>query len=253
VSAGRIPHAANAVAVHRLSKLTLLDEASARALNKAGQRCRITPGQHELCAEGKAVGEPQLILSGWAARVRIVPNGGRQILGLLLPGDLIGHCYQPQPVALSSVIALTELMTCKAPAPEQEDSLRCAYAMSHAFDEAYLLAQITRLGRMNASDRLADLFLELLERLALAGLAPGYTFHHPLTQELVADMTGLTTVHVNRTLKTMRRDGDANWSSGQLTLSNPAALAHRIGRTPTRVAQPRSRFIAQTTHQLDPN
>jgi CRP-like cAMP-binding protein len=246
-----MPHTAYAVALHRLSKLTQLGDAAVRALHKAGQRCRIIPAQNELFAEGKALGDPQLILSGWAARVRILPDGGRQILGLLLPGDLIGHCYQPQPVALSSVIALTELMTCKAPAPEPHDSLHCAYAMSHAFDEAYLLAQITRLGRMDACDRLADLFLELLERLALAGLAPGYTFHHPLTQEMVADMTGLTTVHVNRTLKTMRRGGDANWSSGQLTLINPVALARRIGRTQTRVTQTRPRVTAQNENQVD--
>jgi CRP-like cAMP-binding protein len=242
---GTMSHTAYAVAVHRLSKLAPLDESAIRALNKAGPRARIVPVHHELFGEGKAMGEPQLILSGWAARVRILPDGGRQILGLLLPGDLIGHCYQPHPVAVSAVVALTDLMICKAPPSENHETLRDAYAVSHAFDEAYLLAQITRLGRMNASDRLADLFLELLERLALAGLAPGYTFHHPLTQEMVADMTGLTTVHVNRTLRAMRRDNEANWSAGQLTLIDPAALAQRVGRSPTRVTSARGRLPVQ--------
>lgn len=206
------------------------------ALEDAARRARRVPVRHELFSEGKPIGEPQLLAKGWMARMRLLPDGRRQILGLILPGDLIGHCYQPQPLATSSVVALTDLELWPAPAAGCDESLGQAYAISHSLDEAFLLAQITRLGRMNAYERLADLFLELFERLAMAGLTRGSAFDHPLTQELVADVTGLTSVHVNRVLKTMRQNRDAEWSTGALRLADPLVLADRIGWVPLRVS-----------------
>lgn len=226
-----------AAPIRRLDALVGLDDAAVAAIGEAARRMRRIAVRHELFSEGKPIGEPQLLLNGWAARVRLLPDGRRQILALLLPGDLIGHCYQPAPLAASSVVALTDLEMCPAPAVEDSPSLRNAYAVSHALDEAYLLAQITRLGRMSAYERLADLFLELLERLSLAGMTHGNGFHHPLTQELVADVTGLTSVHVNRVVKTMRQNGDTEWLTGHLKLSDPLVLADRIGWAPFRISQ----------------
>ncbi|MDQ0249377.1 CRP-like cAMP-binding protein [Sphingomonas kyeonggiensis] len=223
-------------ALRRLAALGTFDEAAGAALHEAARRARRISVRHELLSEGKPVMEPQILLSGWAARIRILPDGRRQIMGLLLPGDLIGHCYQPQPLATSTIMALTDLEICSAPSAQDFPSLECVYATSHALDEAFLLAQITRLGRMNASERLADLFLELFERLSMAGLTRGNAFEHPLTQELVADVTGLTPVHVNRVVKTMRQDDEALWAAGYLVLSDPQALASRIGWAPFRVS-----------------
>lgn len=199
------------------------------------QRPRTVAGNLEVLVEGKPIGDPILIVSGWAARVRLLADGRKQILGLLLPGDLIGHCYQPCPIAITSIIALTNLELCRAPSSETYESLQPAYAISHSLDEAYLLSQIMRLGRMNAYERLADFFLELFERLALAGLAAGNKIYHPLTQEMVADVIGLTTVHVNRTLGLMRRDRELIWETGHVTLPDPDALSARIARVSTKV------------------
>lgn len=231
---------AGSTVVRRLRALGPLDQAAVRMLAKATQKSRTVPAHHEILVEGKPIGEPYLILDGWAARVRILADGRRQILGLLLPEDLAGHCYQARPLAVSSIVTLTDVELCPAPPSDTNASLCQAYAVSHALDEAHLLAQITRLGRMNAYERLADLFLELLERLSLAGRAVGNRFAHPLTQELVADVTGLTTVHVNRTLRAMRRDGEANWGAGHLELLDPAGLSARIGRGPTKVTSRRT-------------
>lgn len=223
-------------AFRRLAALAPFDAPADSALRDAARRARRIPIRQELLSEGKPVMDPQILLSGWAARTRILPDGRRQIMGLLLPGDLIGHCYQPQPLATSTIVALTDLEICPAPSAEDFPSLSCAYAISHALDESFLLAQITRLGRMNAYERLADLFLELLERLSMAGLTSEGAFDHPLTQELVADVTGLTPVHVNRVVKTMRQDGEVLWAAGYLVLSAPQALASRIGWAPFRVS-----------------
>lgn len=225
----------------RLNALSQLDKAALLALEQVYQRARAISADDELFSEGKPVGDAQLIISGWAARIRMLPDGRKQILGLLLPGDLIGHCYQPLPIALTTVVAISDLSVCRAPSSEANASLQRAYAISHALDESYLFAQITRLGRMKANERLADFFLELLERLALAGLDVGDKIYHPLTQEMVADVTGLTAVHVNRTLKAMRRDGQANWDHGYIGLPDKTGLEDQIMRAVTRVTAHRNR------------
>ena len=114
-------------------------------------------------------------------------------------------------------------------------ALAQAYAVSHALEEAYLLAQITRLGRLNALERLADVMLELRERLALSGLVRGDTFDMPLTQEMLADVLGLTPVHINRMVQQARRQDWLEWRAKRVTIKDTAALASKVGRTPARV------------------
>lgn len=235
---------------HRMAELADLDDEAVQALSRASKRPRIVGANLDVQAEGKPIVESVLVQSGWAARVRYLADGRKQILGLLLPGDLIGHCYQPFPVAISSIVALTKLTLCHAPSAEENQSLQHAYAISHSFDEAHMLAQIMRLGRMNAYERIADFFLELWERLTLAGLVSGNKMHHPLTQETVADVTGLSAIHVNRTLGALRRDGELIWETGAIRVPDPASLSARIARVPTKVttAQHKASTRAAAVH-----
>jgi CRP-like cAMP-binding protein len=188
--------------------------------------------RQELVTEGREIAGPRLIASGWAARVRLLADGRRQLISFLLPGDLIGYCHHSHPRAVSSVVTLTNVHCCEAPDPSEYPALREAYEVSKAIEEAHLLAQITRLGRLTAIERIADLLLELYERLSLAGLAEGNSFALPLTQETVADSLGLTSVHLSRTLQLARKRGDFDWRDGIVTLPDPEQLARAVGRTP---------------------
>ena len=195
-------------AFRRLTSLVELDpEAIALLAHNIGNG-RTLPIRGELLREGTPISTPMILLSGWAARIRQLENGGRQIMSFLLPGDLVGNCRHEGPIAVSSVVALTSL---------------------------HLLDQITRLGRLNAEERILDLFLELHERLSLCGLADQGQIVFPLTQEMLADATGLTQVHVNRTLQILRKRGDITLNAGSLTILDPAALSARVGRAPTKV------------------
>lgn len=176
-----------------------------------------------------------IILSGWAARIRQLKDGRRQIMSFLLPGDLIGNCPHDMPVAVSSVVSLTPLHYCAAPPTKDSRALQQAFAISSAIEEAHLLNQITRLGRLTAEERIIDLFLELYERLSLCGLADHGQIVFPLTQEVLADATGLTQVHVNRTLQALRKQGDITLNTGSLTILDPGGLAERMGRAATSV------------------
>jgi CRP-like cAMP-binding protein len=223
-------------AVHRLEALAPLDRRAIDALEAAMQRPRAIRPRCDLLTEGAEIGEPLLVLDGWAARVRQLADGRRQILNFILPGDLVGLYDQDRPVASSTVMAFTPVLICEAPGRGTSLALDRAYAMSRALDETHLLAQITRLGRFNAHERIADLLLELLERLELAGLASNGRYSLPLTQEVLADALGLTPVHINRMLQQSRRAGELSWSGRDLILRDPEALREQIGRQPVRVA-----------------
>ena len=223
-------------AVMRLAALTPLDDAALAALSVAIQRPRSFRMRRDIVSEGHEIVETFIILSGWAARVRILEDGRRQIIGFLLPGDLIGFCDHDRPLALSTVIPITDVDVCVAPKASVSSTLARAYALSRAHDEKHLLAQITRLGRLNALERIADFLLEVLDRLSCAGIAHDGRFVMPLTQEIIADVLGLTSVHVNRMLQMLRRDDYVIWKGRELVLPNPAALARSIGRTRIRVA-----------------
>lgn len=222
---------AAAPAIARLSALAPLDDADLDLIVKAAANAQWLGRRNELVRHGEALTRPSLILSGWAARIRDLSDGRRQLLYLMLPGDLIGASACDDAVAATSVVAISEVTLCRLP---RRSELACgagllkAYNASCALDESYLLAQITRLGRLNAHERIADLLLELHDRLALAGLAGGGRLPLPLTQEMIADMLGLTSVHVNRMLQQLRREGSITLAGGMVMIHDPAGLADLV-------------------------
>lgn len=210
--------------VTRLSALAPLSAAEIEDL----ERCkpdRTLPSHRDIALQREAAGPLRLVISGWAATIREFRDGRRQILGLLLPGEIVNPHGQRTPSNLATTIALTEIALAIAPSARGDSALGRAYQVSANLQDAYLLSQITRLGRMDAYERLADLLLELRDRAALAGLARGDSFPLPLTQDLIGDTLGLTSVHVNRTLQLMRREGILDLRSGRATLLQPEKLA----------------------------
>lgn len=227
----------NAV-LRRFAALTHLDRAAEEALALSLKKPRSIPARHELLVEGQEICETLILVDGWAARTRVLEDGRRQIMNFTLPGDMIGLCEQIDPIASSTTIALTHITVCPAPDRRISPALDRAYATSRALEEAHLLGQITRLGRLSAHERIEDLFLELLERLELAGLAVNGGFALPLTQEQLADAVGLTSVHVNRMLQQARQAGALTLRSGILTLKDPRAVRRKVGRRKIRVSAP---------------
>lgn len=227
-----------APALRRLAALTRLDEAALAALESATRRAHHVRARGELAIEKQPVREPLLLLEGWAARVRNLSDGRRQLISFVLPGELLGYRRFKGALASSTVTALTPVTICPLPPEDASPTLAHAVALSRELDEGHLMAQVTRLGRLNAYERIIDLLLELYERLTLSGLARDGSFAMPITQETLSDALGLTPVHVNRTLQQARQAGDLRWNGGTVTLRDPDALAAAIGRAPAMVAAP---------------
>jgi len=214
-------------AVTRLSALAPIGSEGLAALDEVQrQRRKVAAHREVTLGSGNRVG---LVLSGWAARVRHWSDGRRQIMHVLLAGDLFDMEQAPDSV---STIALTPVEICPMPQVGADEGLAAAFAQSRVLERLYLFRHIARLGRLNAVDRLTDWLLETRDRLALAGLTNGNGFGLPLTQETLADLLGLTSVHVNRTLQLLRRDNVLEWSGGALRLIDPVALARHLDYQP---------------------
>ncbi|WBH18133.1 Crp/Fnr family transcriptional regulator [Sphingomonas radiodurans] len=219
----------DAAAMGRLSRLASLDADELDALSSAGATRRKTAAHREIMAEGKRAAEPSMVLSGWACRSRIFRDGRRQILSLLLPGDLIGVCEQRNAMAPTAISALTEVVLCAVPRPlPHQHGLIDAYTRSGALDEFYLYRQVARLGRLNAYERIIDFILEIRDRLALVGMGTDDNFPLPLTQETFGDLLGLTSVHVNRTLQRLRRENLLDLRGGVARLKDVEHLMHVV-------------------------
>jgi CRP/FNR family transcriptional regulator len=170
------------------------------------------------------------VLEGWAIRHKSLPDGRRQILNILLPGDLIGLQGELMGSAQYDVEALTPMRLCvfrrdSFLALAQADpalSLDIAWlaALSERFSDDILLS----VGRRTAEERVAMLLVHLHRRAASAGLAEAGIIVFPLTQVHIADALGLSTVHVNRVLQRLRRQGLIRLAEGRLSIGNLRAL-----------------------------
>jgi CRP-like cAMP-binding protein len=186
-----------------------------------------------LIAEDEPLDRPRLLRSGWACRVRYLRDGRRQILNYYLPGDVIGISAEQDATALASYVSLTRVTTMDVSdlrnlvfnRPGDSPTLVTAWQRLRQLEECQVLAQVTRIGRQKACERVAHLLLEIHGRLERAGLAEGYTFQLPLTQEALADGLGLSAVHVNRTFKQLKLKNYLRIERTSVSLLEPKLLA----------------------------
>ncbi|MET0273464.1 MAG: Crp/Fnr family transcriptional regulator, partial [Phenylobacterium sp.] len=128
-------------------------------------------------------------------------------------------------VALTAVETVDATPLLKAARSGQAPGLARALAREQVIDQAILFDHMVRLGRQTAYERVAHFLLELRGRLQIAGLGDAQRFPMPLTQEVLADVLGLSIVHVNRTLQQLRRERLIELRSGVAILLQPDVLA----------------------------
>lgn len=193
----------------------------------------------------------RIVLSGWAGCCRKLSDGRRQILHLLVPGDLCGLLNLTPGPSVCSTVALTRVKTVSFGNIEealrsegaQQERFAALAARQAARQQEALLAHAVRLGRLSALERTAHLLLELHARLDAVELAEADTISLPLTQEILADTFGLSTVHINRTLQHLRRVGLIRYRAGRLTIVDRCSLAQICGYEGASVPQ-----VARSRH-----
>ncbi len=197
---------------------------------------RNVPASTELYRESERLSETFTLFSGWVIRYKTLEDGRRQILGFALPGDLLSFQPDMQAPNTHSAQTLTPVTLCTFLTEELMRTFRdypeLAIQMSWitSRDQAIYQEHLISLGRRPARERIAHLFLELSYRLTVRNLANyDQPITIPLTQEHIADAAGLTTIHVSRTLSSLREDGLLNFQAGTLNLLNRPALEKLTG------------------------
>ncbi|MEG3084348.1 Crp/Fnr family transcriptional regulator [Sphingomonas sp. PB2P12] len=172
-----------------------------------------------------------VLISGFAFRSKIVGNGGRQILSIHIPGDMLDIQNAFLGVADHSIQMLTAGDVAYVAAGAVQDIAIAFPAIGRALwletlvEGSIFREWIANIGRRDARTRVAHLLCEIAVRLRSAGLMTGNRYELPMTQEQIGDATGLTPVHVNRTLQLLRTDGLVTRDKRAVQIENWEALS----------------------------
>jgi CRP-like cAMP-binding protein len=199
---------------------------------------RAVSAHGDIIREGDSTEHVHLMIEGWAARYKIVPDGGRQITAFLIPGDLCDAHIAILKAMDHGIVSLTRARVAYIPQRVMEalpiDRPKLARALWWAtlVDEAVLRSWIVNLGRRDGYERVAHLLCELQVRLRNVGLVHEDHFALPLTQEVLADALGLTPVHINRVLQRLRAEELITLKGGTLTVLDGVGLGKAAGFDP---------------------
>jgi CRP-like cAMP-binding protein len=215
--------------VERLRSFTTLTPAQEARLRAVAEASAVKPTRRDLIREGERSRAAFLILAGWACRHRTLEDGRRQILQFLLPGDLCDVHNALLGRMDHSIGALTEVRYAEIAHEriaelEADPDLRRALQWQSVLAAAAQREWTVNIGLRNAMERLAHLFCELFVRLRAMDMTDGHACDFPLTQVDLAEATGLTPVHVNRTLQEMRRTGLIVLDRRRLTIPDLTTL-----------------------------
>lgn len=171
------------------------------------------------------------VLRGQGLRSKMLPDGDRQVVNFVFPGDFIGLQSGVMGEMKHSVEATTDMTLCRFARVDLWRVFRDQPA--RAFDLTYLAATeehflgeaLLTLGQRDATSRLAWALLRLWRRAVATGMQGPRGVPLPWRQRDLADALGLSLVHTNKTLARLRILGAAHWSGGYLAVPDPALLA----------------------------
>ncbi len=199
--------------LRKLEQRRNLDEADRRAVLALPHTKRAIKSGQVLVWDGDLAQNSCLLLSGFAFRHKIAGNGLRQILSVHMRGDLVDLHNAMLGVADHNIQMLTDGEVAMIPIEPLREMMAARPRVADALwyetlvDGSIFREWIVNVGRRDARTRIAHLLCELALRQEQAGLAERRAYRMPMTQDQLADCTGLTAVHVNRMLKELDGDG----------------------------------------------
>lgn len=224
--------------VAKLAQFAPLSDRDVGVLDALCQREEWFRAGANIAVEGEAPRSAFVVTRGIAYRYRLLPDGRRQILNFLIPGDFCDlHAFLiekmdhsvgaigPTRIAAIDRDTVIDLIA-------NHPRIGAALWWSAMQEEAMLRERIVAIGRRSARGRLAYLLCELVWRQRAIGMAEDHAIRLPLTQTDLADTLGLTSVHVNRVLQGFRRDQLITLERRRLTLLNVEKLQAMSGLTP---------------------
>lgn len=216
--------------VRKMENFVRLSSEDRRSLEGAVDKTYHLASRKNIIAEGDEPNVVNVVLQGWACRYKMLPDGRRQIISLLLPGDMCDPHVYLLPVMDQSLGTLTAVVLAKVSSATIQALTERSPTLAEALNwEMLVSAEIQRewtvsLGRRTALERLAHLLCELSVRMQATGLRNGSDCEFPLTQTDLADAMGLSTVHVNRTMQELKASGAVEVRSKRLVIHDRERL-----------------------------
>jgi CRP-like cAMP-binding protein len=221
-----------------LRKLELrapLDDEDRAAFLNLPVRYQISEPNSYLVREGDRPDRSCLLVSGFAIRHKMTETGERQIISFHVAGDFLDLEGALLNVADHNLQTLTRCELAFIPRSAVRELIlshpRLGMAMwiDTLIDSSIFREWVVNVGRRDGRARVAHLLCEFARRMETAGLANAHGNEMPLTQEQIADATGLTAVHVNRVLKALSDEGLINRTRRVVTIPNWSRLRRVAG------------------------
>jgi CRP-like cAMP-binding protein len=219
------------VLIQRLEEFTALSQADRSELGRlCSQGTHTIPAKRTLIQEGDAPRSLYLILEGWAAHYRDMEDGRRQIVDFAVPGDLCDLNLFILDAMDHSIAAITKLRVAEISREAFHriittyPNITTALWWQELASKSIHREWIVSMGQRSALEHVAHLLCEMFLRLESVGLTHGFCCDFPPTQTELAEATGLTAVHVNRTLQELRRNGLIELERQRLTIPDMLAL-----------------------------
>ena len=221
----------------KLQNFVFLKSEDLRLLDRVIANPRRVQAGVEVISEGDKPTDVHLVLEGFACRYKVLPDGGRQIMAYLLPGDICDlHVFLLNEMD-HSMSTLSECTIVDIPRPTilellDRPMIAQGFLLSTLVDEGTLREWLVNVGRRQAEERVAHLLCELLARLESVGLADNDGYRLPITQVELADTTGLSAVHINRVIQRLRTDKLITLQNSRLVVLDLAKLQALAGWNP---------------------
>lgn len=212
--------------LRKLQQWRTFDQAEQEAVLALPHKIERAERARHIVGEGERPSYSCLMLDGFAYRYKTLADGGRSISAIQMKGDLVDLQNSLLHLADHSVQTLTD---CTVAFIHRDAIMKLAgtfptigYALWYdtLVDGSIFREWIANVARRTARARIAHLLCEFGVRLEAAGLGDKLRFELPMTQEQLADCTGLTSVHVNRTLKALEASGDVTRSKRHVAIAD---------------------------------
>lgn len=238
------------------SRTTRLDDAERARLEAAISETRVYGRRRTVIRHNAPLDVSLYLVRGWMCRTIDNNQGDRQLVSVQVPGDFVDLHGYPLKFLDHDVSTLTEVEVAVVRHADldalvaEDPTLARKLWFSTLLDAAIHREWIFKLGRLPSHGRVAHFLCETELRLRAVGLSDGIRFELPLTQPDLAEVCGLTSVHVNRVLRDLREGGLVTVRGGTVDVVDRAGLA-RLGEfdprylyldetaVPARAAHPR--------------
>lgn len=212
------------ILVRKLSRRDVISAEEHAAIARHAPPPMRFKGGVDLVSEGDMPTSSTLLVEGFAIRYRVLHGGERQITSVHVPGDFIDlHSFVLKKMD-HSVGALSDCVVIQYPHEGLEriterypHMTRMLWLMS-LLDGAIHREWIVAMGRKSAAERMAHLLCELNVRLGVVGLSHDDSFSFPITQAELADLLGLSTVHINRVVQQLRAAELVRWQGHSISI-----------------------------------